>query len=165
MLCTFRRMCAVSDIAVFCSSLIPCFPVMLLRYFMNYFEMVQVVPCIIPITFVFIFQMRCISIVRSLYFRIFSVAFHITFLSPEIATSINIKYMFLFHYHGLWCLVYCYGWFCRFALVDSTIWLPCLLDLFLLILVHADTSVLCPILHLFPCICCSEINIIISEMP
>jgi hypothetical protein len=23
----------------------------------------------------------------------------------------------------------------------------------------------CPILHLFPCICCSEINIIISEMP
>ena len=34
--------------------------------------------------------MRCISIVRSLYFRIFSVSFLIAFLSPEIATSINI---------------------------------------------------------------------------
>jgi hypothetical protein len=33
--------------------------------------------------------MRCISTVRSLYFRIFSASFLITFLSPQIATSIN----------------------------------------------------------------------------
>jgi hypothetical protein len=33
--------------------------------------------------------MRCISIVRSLYFKIFSASFLITFLSPEIATSIS----------------------------------------------------------------------------
>jgi hypothetical protein len=32
---------------------------------------------------------RCISIVRSLYFKIFSVSFFITFLSPEIATYIS----------------------------------------------------------------------------
>jgi hypothetical protein len=54
--------------------------------------------------------------------------------------------MFLYHYHGLWCLVYWWGWFCQFALV-STIWLPCLLNLFLLILVHAYTSVL----QFYPC--------------
>jgi hypothetical protein len=34
--------------------------------------------------------MRCISIVRSLYFKIFSASFLITFLSPEIATAIII---------------------------------------------------------------------------
>ena len=46
-------------------------------------------PVITGITFVFTFHMRCIAIVRSLYFRIFSASFLITFLSPEIATSIN----------------------------------------------------------------------------
>jgi hypothetical protein len=34
--------------------------------------------------------MRCISVVRSLYFRIFSASFFITFLSAGIATSIII---------------------------------------------------------------------------
>ena len=34
--------------------------------------------------------MRCISIVKALMFRIFSASFLITFLSPEITTSINI---------------------------------------------------------------------------
>jgi hypothetical protein len=32
--------------------------------------------------------------VRSLYFRIFSASFLITFLSPELATSINIHVLF-----------------------------------------------------------------------
>jgi hypothetical protein len=35
--------------------------------------------------------MRCISIVRSLYFRVFSASFLITFLSHEIAMSIDIR--------------------------------------------------------------------------
>jgi hypothetical protein len=72
-----------------------------------------------------------------------------------------LAYMFLFHYHSLWCPVYCWGWFCQFTLVQSTIWLPCLLELFLLILVHADTSVLCPMLLLFPCIYWKIVIIII----
>ena len=42
--------------------------------------------------------------------------------------------MFQFHCHGLWYLVYCWGSFCRFALVDSTIGLLCAHDLFLLVL-------------------------------
>ena len=72
------------------SSLTSCFPGMLLTFFLNDFEIVPVVPIITGITFVFTFHMRCISIVRSLYFRIFSASSLITFLSPEIATSIII---------------------------------------------------------------------------
>ena len=72
---TFRSMCAVPNMAVFCSSLISCFPGMLLTYFLNVFEILPVAPIINGITFVFTFHMRCISIVRSLYFRIFSASF------------------------------------------------------------------------------------------
>ena len=72
---TFRSMCAVPNIAVFCSSLTSWFPGMLLTYFLNVFEIVQVAPIITGITFVFTFHMRCISIVRSLYFRIFWASF------------------------------------------------------------------------------------------
>ena len=63
---TFRSVCAVPNMAVFCSSFTSCFPGMLLMYFLNYFETVPVVPIITGITFVFTFHMRCISIVRSL---------------------------------------------------------------------------------------------------
>jgi len=35
---TFRSMCAVPNMAVFCSSLTSCFPGMLLTYFLNDFE-------------------------------------------------------------------------------------------------------------------------------
>ena len=83
-------MCAVPNMAVFCSSLTSWFPGMLFTHFLNDFEIVPVTPIITVITFVFTFHMCCISIVRSLYFRIFSVSFLVTFLSPEIATSINI---------------------------------------------------------------------------
>ena len=82
---TFRSMCAVSNMAVFCTSLTSCFPAMLLAYFLNDFEIVPVAPIITGITFVFTFHMRCISIVRSLYFRIFHGFLLITFLSTEIA--------------------------------------------------------------------------------
>ena len=66
----------------------------LLTYFLNVFEIVQVATIITGITFVFTFHMRCISIVRSLYFRMFPASFLITFLSPEIATSINMHISF-----------------------------------------------------------------------
>ena len=103
---TFRSMCAVPSMAVFCSSLTSWFPGMLLTYFLNDFEIVPVAPIITGITFVFTFHMRCISIVRSLCFRIYSASFLITFLSPEIATSINIHVPFslsriyYYYYYG-----------------------------------------------------------------
>jgi hypothetical protein len=48
---------------------------MLLTYFLNDFEIVPLTPIITGITFVFTFHMLCISVVRSLYFRIFSASF------------------------------------------------------------------------------------------
>ena len=91
---TFRNMCAVPNMAVFCNFLTSWFSGMLFTYFLNDFEIVPVIPIITGITFVFTFHMRCISIVRSLYFRIFSASFLITFLFPEIATSINVHVPF-----------------------------------------------------------------------
>jgi hypothetical protein len=44
---------------------------MLLKYFLKDFEMVPIAPITTGITFVFTHHMRCISIMRSLYFRIF----------------------------------------------------------------------------------------------
>jgi hypothetical protein len=90
----FRSMCAVPNMAVFRTFLTSWFPGMLLTYFLHYFEMVPVAPIITGITFVFTFHMRCISIVKPLYFKIFSTFFLITFLAPEIATSINVHVLF-----------------------------------------------------------------------
>ena len=52
---TFRSMCAVSNMTVFCSSLTSCFPVMLLTCFLNDFETVPVAAIATGITFVFTF--------------------------------------------------------------------------------------------------------------
>jgi hypothetical protein len=67
---------------------------MLLTYFLNDFEIVPFVSIIIGIAFVFTFQ-RCIPIVRSVYFNIFSAAFFITFLSLEVAASITTRFLFV----------------------------------------------------------------------
>jgi len=50
---TFRSMCAVPNMAVFCSSLTPYFPGKLLTYFLNDFETISVAPIITGITFFF----------------------------------------------------------------------------------------------------------------
>ena len=91
---TFRSMCAVPNEAVFWSSLTSRFLRKLLKYFLNDFEIDPVAPIITGVTIVFTFHIRCISIVRSLHFRIFSASFLITFLTPEIANSINIHVPF-----------------------------------------------------------------------
>jgi hypothetical protein len=89
--------------------------------------------------------------VRSLHFKIFSASFLITLLSPDIATSINMHVPFSLS--RIICLACYWGWFCQFALTGSTVWSPCILDLLLQILVHVCTSVFCPVVPLFPCIC------------
>ena len=55
---TFRSMCAVPNMAVFCSSLTSCFPAMLLTYFLNVFEIVPVAP-IITITIIIVIKGNC----------------------------------------------------------------------------------------------------------
>ena len=86
---TFRRMCAVPNMAAFCGSLIAVFVAMLRRYRPSDSETVPLAPIITGITFVFTFHMSLISTVRCLYFNIFSSSLLITFLSPHIAPSIN----------------------------------------------------------------------------
>jgi hypothetical protein len=48
--------------------------------------------------------------------------------------------MFLFHKRVLQYLACYWGWSCQFVFVGSTVWLPSLLDLFLLILVHVNAN-------------------------
>ena len=91
--------------AVFCISLTSCFRGMLLTYFLNDFEIVSFSPVITGITFVFTFHMRCISIVRSLYFKTFSASFLITFLSPEIAYYYY-YYSYYYYYFILLCCLH-----------------------------------------------------------
>jgi len=156
---TFRSMCAVPNMAVFWSSLTSYFPGMLLTYFLNDFEIVPVAPFITGVACVFTFHMRCISVVRSLYFRIFSASFLITFLSREIARTINIHVPFSLSRIIMSGLLLGILLSVCIVLVDSTICLPCLLDLFLLILAHIHTSVFflsncTPVsLHMLKCSC------------
>jgi len=56
---TFRSMCAVPNMAVFCSSLTSWFPGMSLTYFLNDLETVPVAPVVTGIVLVFTFHMRC----------------------------------------------------------------------------------------------------------
>ena len=51
--------------------LVSCFPGMLLRYCVSNSETVPFVPLITGISFAFTFHVRCISIIRFLYFKIF----------------------------------------------------------------------------------------------
>jgi len=62
---------------------------MSLRYFMKDFVMFRVAHVTTVITFVFTIYMRRISVVMSVYFKIFTASFVIIYLSPEIALSIN----------------------------------------------------------------------------
>jgi hypothetical protein len=57
--------------------------------------MVPVVPVIAGITFDVTFHMRWNSVMRSLYFKIYSASFLIILLSQGIATSVNIPVSFL----------------------------------------------------------------------
>ena len=82
---------------VFCSSFTSWFPGMLLMHFLNYFEMVPVAPIITGITLVFTFHMRCISVVRSSHFKIFSASFLTIFLSHY--------YYYYYYYYFAYCLL------------------------------------------------------------
>jgi hypothetical protein len=83
---TLLSTCAVPSVAVFCGYFMSRFSYMLFRYFFNDFEMVSVAPVFTGINLVFTFHIKCIGIVRSVYFKIFLASFLITFLSREMAT-------------------------------------------------------------------------------
>ena len=78
---TFCSVSAVPNMAVFLQCLNLFFPSMSLRYCLSELDMVPVIPIITSIT--------CASIMRSLYFKIFSASLLITFLSRGIAAPMN----------------------------------------------------------------------------
>ena len=68
---TFRIMCDVPSIAVFCSESIEWFPSTVSKFFLKLLVTVPVVPIITGIIVQFRFHTRCISIHKLLYFNFF----------------------------------------------------------------------------------------------
>jgi hypothetical protein len=62
---------------------------MVLTYCLNDFEMVPVAPIITGITLVFTFHIRCISIVRSLYLKIFSAYYYYYYCNTNRCITCN----------------------------------------------------------------------------
>jgi hypothetical protein len=89
---TPRSMCAVPNMACFCSSLISCFPGVLLRYCSNDFEMVPVAPVLLLVSLLSLHSTCPKFLLWGFY--ILESSFLITFLSPEISSSINIHVPF-----------------------------------------------------------------------
>ena len=77
---TFRIMCDVPSIAVFCSESIECFPDTVSKFFLKLLVTIPVAPIITGTIVHFRFHIRCISIHKLLYFNFFSASFCTTFL-------------------------------------------------------------------------------------
>ena len=104
---TFRIMCDVPSIAVFCNESIKCFPGTASKFFLKLLVTIPVTPIIIGIIVHFRFHIRCISIHKLLYFKFFSSSFCTTFLSAGIATSISVhifSFLFLIIISGLFAV-------------------------------------------------------------
>ena len=69
---TFRIMCDVASIAVFCSESIECFPGTASKFFFKILVTIPVAPVITGIIVHFRFHIRCNSIYKRLYFNFFS---------------------------------------------------------------------------------------------
>jgi len=114
---TFRIMCDVLSMAVFCSESIECFPGTASKFFLKFLVTIPVAPIITGIIVHFRFHIRRISIHKLLYFNFFSASFCTTFLSAGIATSISahvFSFLFLIIISGLFAvtsLSVCAAWF------------------------------------------------------
>ena len=72
---TFRVMCDVPSIAVFCSESIECFPGTASKFFLKLLITIPVAPIITGMIVHFRFHIRCISIHKLLYFIFFTASF------------------------------------------------------------------------------------------
>ena len=105
---TFRIMCDVPSIAVFCSESIECFPGTASRFFLKLLVTIPVAPIITGITVQFGFHIRCVSISKPLYFNLFT-AFRDTAVAQwlrccatnrKVASSIPDGVIGIFHWHN-----------------------------------------------------------------
>ena len=83
---TFRIMCAVPSVAVFCSESIECFPGTGSKFFLKLLVTIPLAPIITGTIVHFRFHIRCLSIHKLLNFNFFSASFCTTFLSADIGT-------------------------------------------------------------------------------
>ena len=94
---TFRIICDVPSIVVFCSESVECFPGISSKFFLQLLVTIPLASIITGIIVHFRFHIRCISILKLLYFDFFSASFCTSFLSASIATSISVHvFSFLF---------------------------------------------------------------------
>jgi len=100
---TFRIMCDVPSITVFCSESIECFPGTASKFFLELPVTIPVAPIITGLIVHFRFHIRYISIHKLLYFNFFSASFCTIFLSAGIATSISVH---VFYFLLLLLLLY-----------------------------------------------------------
>ena len=104
---SFRIMCDVPNIAVFCSESIECFPGTASKFFLKLLVTIPVAPIFIGIIVHFRFHILCTSIHKLLYFSFFSASFCTTFLSAGIVTSISVhvfSFLFLIIISGLFAV-------------------------------------------------------------
>ena len=88
-------MCAVPTMAVFCSSLILCFPGMLLRYCLNGFEMVPVAPVITGITCVYYYYYYYLY---ARYLQFIAETDHVSRVNTVLQLH-NLCYNYYYYYH------------------------------------------------------------------
>jgi len=104
---TFRIMCDVPSIAVFCNESIKYLPGTASKCFLKLLVTIPVAPIITDIIVHFRFHIHCISTHKLLYFKFFSSSFCTTFLSASIATSISVlvfSFLFLIIISGLFAV-------------------------------------------------------------
>ena len=104
---TYRIMCDVPSIAVFCSESVECFPGIVSKFFFKLLVTIPVAPIITGTIVHFRFHIRYISVHKLLYFNFFSASFCTTFLSAGIATSISVRvfsFLFLIIISGLFAV-------------------------------------------------------------
>ena len=98
---TFRIVCDVPSIAVFCSESIEFFPGTASKFFLKLLVTIPVAPIITGITVHFRFHICCISIHKQLYFNFFSASFCTTFLSISVHF---VSFLFLIIISGLFAV-------------------------------------------------------------
>ena len=116
---TFRIMCDVPSIAVFCSESIEWFPGIVSKFFFKLLVTIPVAAIITGTIVHFRFHIRCISIHKLLYFNFFSASFCTTFLSVDIATSISVHaFSSLFFNYYIWPIC-CNLYVCVYCLIPQ----------------------------------------------
>ena len=90
---TFRIMCDVPSIAVFCSESIEYFPGTASKFFLKFLVTIPVAPIIIGVIIQFRFHIRSVYLHKLLYFNFFLASFCTTFLH---------YYYYYYYYYYYW---------------------------------------------------------------